>query len=100
MTKIAPSILAADFANFGAAIELLEKAGADYVHCDVMDGVFVPNISFGMSTIAALRKRTNLPLDVHLMITDPGRYVGEFAQAGADIITVHADNDRAARRLR
>ena len=91
MTKIAPSILAADFANFGAAIELLEKAGADYVHCDVMDGVFVPNISFGMSTIAALRKRTALPLDVHLMITDPGRYVGEFAQAGADIITVHAE---------
>ena len=91
MTKIAPSILAADFANFGAAIELLEKAGADYVHCDVMDGVFVPNISFGMSTIAALRKRTNIPLDVHLMITDPGRYVAEFAQSGADIITVHAE---------
>ncbi|MBQ1954601.1 MAG: ribulose-phosphate 3-epimerase [Clostridia bacterium] len=91
MTKIAPSILAADFANFGAAIELLEKAGADYVHCDVMDGVFVPNISFGMSTIAALRKRTNIPLDVHLMITDPGRYVAEFANAGADIITVHAE---------
>ena len=91
MTKIAPSILAADFANFGAAIELLEKAGADYVHCDVMDGVFVPNISFGMSTIAALRKRTDIPLDVHLMITEPGRYVAEFAQAGADIITVHAE---------
>ena len=91
MTKIAPSILAADFANFGAAIELLEKAGADYVHCDVMDGVFVPNISFGMSTIAALRKRTKLPLDVHLMITEPGRYVAEFAEAGADIITVHAE---------
>ena len=91
MTKISPSILAADFANFGAAVELLEKAGADYVHCDVMDGVFVPNISFGMSTIAALDKRTSLPLDVHLMITDPGRYVAEFAAAGADIITVHAE---------
>ncbi|MBR4942142.1 MAG: ribulose-phosphate 3-epimerase [Clostridia bacterium] len=91
MTKISPSILAADFANFGAAVELLQNAGADYVHCDVMDGVFVPNISFGMSTIAALRKRTSLPLDVHLMITDPGRYVSEFAAAGADIITVHAE---------
>ncbi len=91
MTKIAPSILAADFADFASAMKILENAGADYVHCDVMDGVFVPNISFGMTTIAALKKRTAIPLDVHLMITEPGRYVSEFARAGADIITVHAE---------
>lgn len=91
MTKISPSILSADFTDFGSAVDMLARAGADYVHCDVMDGVFVPNISFGMGTIKALSKRTSIPLDVHLMITDPGRYIGEFAEAGADIITVHAE---------
>lgn len=91
MAMVAPSLLSADFTNFAAALDFLEQAGADMVHCDVMDGSFVPNISFGQPMIAALRKKTKLPLDVHLMVQEPGRYVGEFAAAGADIITVHAE---------
>ncbi len=91
MALIAPSLLSAEFTNFAAALEFLEQAGADMVHCDVMDGLFVPNITFGQPMIAALRKKTKLPLDVHLMVQDPGRYVAEFADAGADIITVHAE---------
>ncbi|MBS7262654.1 MAG: ribulose-phosphate 3-epimerase [Eubacteriales bacterium] len=89
MIKIAPSILAADFADMGAAVKKIEKAGADLVHCDVMDGNFVPNITFGPDMIKALKRYTALPLDVHLMIDDPAFYIPIFAKAGADILTFH-----------
>jgi ribulose-phosphate 3-epimerase len=89
--KIAPSILAADFARLGEAVRAAEDGGADYVHVDVMDGHFVPNISIGLPVVAALRKITALPLDVHLMITQPERYVAEFIDAGASIVTVHVE---------
>lgn len=91
MVKIAPSILAADFADLGAAILAAEVAGADYIHVDVMDGHFVPNITVGIPVVAALRRATRLPLDVHLMITSPERFVADFAGAGADILTVHVE---------
>ena len=84
--KIAPSILSADFANMATEIKRIEQGGADLVHCDVMDGVFVPNITFGIKMVADIRKVTNLPLDVHLMIVNPEKYVQEFAKAGADYI--------------
>lgn len=87
--KISPSILSADFANMEEAVRNTEKWGADYLHCDVMDGVFVNNITFGMPMIKAIRKHTNLPLDVHLMIVSPEKYVDRFIDAGADIITFH-----------
>lgn len=89
--KIAPSILSADFAEMGKAADNLKAWKADYVHCDVMDGVFVPNLTFGMPMVAALRKRTDMVLDVHLMIIEPERYITEFIAAGADIITFHPD---------
>jgi len=89
--KIAPSILAADFARLAEAVESAEAAGADYIHVDVMDGHFVPNITIGPLVVRALRRVTHLPLDVHLMISDPMRYVPIFAEAGADRLTVHVE---------
>lgn len=89
--KIAPSILSADFSNLQREIELVEKGGADYIHVDVMDGQFVPNITFGPNIVQAIRPITKLPLDVHLMIVDPEKYIPAFAKAGADIITVHVE---------
>lgn len=89
--KIAPSILSADFAKLGEEIKDVEKGGADYIHVDVMDGKFVPNITIGPLIVEAIRPITDLPLDVHLMIDEPERYVAQFAQAGADIITVHEE---------
>ena len=91
MKKIAPSILSADFARLGEEIAAIEAAGADYVHIDVMDGQFVPNITIGPLIVEAVRRVTKLPLDVHLMIADPDRYIPSFAEAGADIIVVHAE---------
>ncbi|MCL2630829.1 MAG: ribulose-phosphate 3-epimerase [Firmicutes bacterium] len=88
---IAPSILSGDFANMEKAVKNIEEWGGDLVHCDVMDGAYVPNLTFGMPMIASLKKKTKLPLDVHLMINKPERYIGEFIGAGADIITFHPD---------
>ncbi|MBR2622734.1 MAG: ribulose-phosphate 3-epimerase [Clostridia bacterium] len=87
--KIAPSILSADFAKMGKEIQSLQACGADLIHCDVMDGVFVNNITFGIKMVEDIRKITDLPLDCHLMIVQPEKYVERFAKAGADIITVH-----------
>ncbi len=89
--KLAPSILSADFARLGDQVQEAERAGADYIHVDVMDGHFVPNLTIGPLVVAALRPHTRLPLDVHLMIEQPERYVGDFANAGADIITVQQE---------
>jgi ribulose-phosphate 3-epimerase len=89
--KVAPSILAADFSCLGRQVREAVKAGADYIHVDVMDGHFVPNISIGIPVVVSLRKITRAPLDVHLMIEKPELYINEFARAGADIITVHVE---------
>ena len=89
--KIAPSILSADFSKMGEEVKSLEESGADLVHCDVMDGVFVNNITFGIKMVEDLRKITSLPLDCHLMIVEPQKYVERFVKAGADIVTVHAE---------
>jgi ribulose-phosphate 3-epimerase len=91
MGKIAPSILSADFSRLGEEVRAVERAGADYIHIDVMDGHFVPNITIGPMIVKAVRKMTQLPLDVHLMISDPDRFLDEFAKCGADILTVHAE---------
>ena len=95
LIKISPSILSADFSKLGSEIQNLEKAGADYIHIDVMDGHFVPNITIGPEVISKLRKHTKLPFDVHLMISPVHNFIKDFAKAGADIITIHpeATND-------
>ena len=91
MVKVAPSILSADFSKLGDEIKRLEREGADWIHIDVMDGVFVPNITIGQGVVKSLRHFTVLPFDVHLMITKPERYVKEFSDAGADYITIHQE---------
>jgi ribulose-phosphate 3-epimerase len=91
MKKIAPSILSADFSRLGDEVRAVAAAGADYIHVDVMDGHFVPNITIGPLVVEAVRKVTDLPLDVHLMIADPDKYIPDFAAAGSDIIVVHAE---------
>lgn len=94
MAKIAPSILSADFANLERDIHDLERNGADWVHVDIMDGIFVPNISIGIPVVQALRPVTDLPLDVHLIIDRPIRYVEQFVKAGADWLTIHVESDQ------
>ncbi len=91
MIKISPSILSADFSRLGDEIKAVEKAGADYIHIDVMDGSFVPNITIGNEVVKGLRKATRLPFDVHLMINNPDNHIKAFADAGSDIITIHAE---------
>jgi ribulose-phosphate 3-epimerase len=95
MVKVAPSILSADFGRLAAEIKKVEEAGADLIHIDVMDGHFVPNITVGPLLVKACRKATDLPLDVHLMIENPDRYIPQFAKAGADIITIHVEASKS-----
>ena len=96
--QIAPSILSADYVNFERDIKKLERSGADIIHIDVMDGCFVPNITFGMGLVKYIRKITTLPLDCHLMIVSPDKYIERFAEAGADYITVHYEASRNLRK--
>ena len=94
MVRISPSILSADFSKLGEEVVKLHNAGADFIHIDVMDGEFVPNITFGMPVIKAIRNKTDKIFDVHLMINNPQRYIDEFIAAGADIITLHYESER------
>ncbi|MCX7780051.1 MAG: ribulose-phosphate 3-epimerase [Negativicutes bacterium] len=99
MIKIAPSILSADFAHLGQEIQRVEKAGADWIHIDIMDGHFVPNLTFGPPVVASVRRVTKLPFDVHLMVANPEDLITPFVKAGADILTVHAETAPHLHRL-
>lgn len=96
---VAPSVLSADFANLQRDIQMLNESSCDWIHCDIMDGMFVPNLSFGLPVLAAIKKHATKPLDVHLMIHDPGRYVKDFKDAGAEILTVHYEGAIHLHRL-
>lgn len=99
MKKICPSLLSADFSDLKNQISELESAGADILHCDIMDGSFVPNISFGAKIVSDINKLTELPLDIHLMINNPEKYINEFHKAGADYISVHYENNLHLNRI-
>lgn len=99
MKKICPSLLAADFSRLKDEIEEVESAGADIIHCDIMDGNFVPNISFGAKVVEVINKLTNIPVDVHLMINNPEKYINDFHNAGADFISVHYENNYHLNRI-